>query len=120
MASAPAADLDEAARFADRNVQNALIVGTSLRTLMDAWVAGLLSNLEDNVAEGTVRDWAVIGQQEATSTPAAAVDQSQADANRLSTYLFRSCQAAQYAEANGRISAGTATALVNLYNTVWT
>lgn len=118
----PAAiSLQEAAELAQQNVQIVFQDARSLRTQLQAWLTGLQPPTLDDSSpnQRTVLDWNAAGAAVLATIPSALANETQADANDVSEYLFRACWAAAAAETAGRITAAQGVAILALYNATW-
>ncbi len=119
-----AASFNEAAFLASQNVQGKFQAGT-LITALTAWLSGVPGAMntpagagnQSSIAQRTVYNLVPIGRDLLNT-----VTNSQFSANEVSIYLNRCCRAIESASLGGRISIGGGsqnTALLSLYNTVW-
>ena len=118
----PAAiSLQDAAELAQQNVQVVFQDARSLRTQMQVWMTGLQPPLLDETSpnQRTVLDWNAVGTVVLQTIPTLLANETQADANDVSDYLFRACWAAAAAEAAGRITAAQGVSILALYNATW-
>jgi hypothetical protein len=118
----PAAiSLQDAAELAQQNVQIVFQDARSLRTQLQVWMTGLQPPLLDatNQNQRTVLDWNAVGTVVLQTIPTLLANETQADANDVSDYLFRACWAAAAAETAGRITPAQGVAILALYNATW-
>jgi hypothetical protein len=123
-----ATSTNEGAFFASQNVQGKFQAGT-LATSLSAWLNGIAAAMNtpvgagdvDSIAQRTVYNLIPIGRDLLNSVTNSTLDQFAA--NEVSIYLNRCCRAIQFAQANGRITATQAAALVSAagsqYNVIW-
>lgn len=117
-----ALDFQEAAGLASENLQVIFqSAGDSIKTKLDAWLAGIARVLTDpaSPAQRTVTDQIPVGLEVSAAIPNAKANQTQEHANVVSVYLWKTCKAIQLAGAGGRISSVQVTNLLILYNATW-
>lgn len=91
-----AANFGEAAAFASQNVQAILQTGgENLLTQLNLWLAAVPAALSDpsSIAQRTVYNFVPVGKELADFIPALEADQTQAHANAMSVFVYRSCKA---------------------------
>jgi hypothetical protein len=116
-----AANFVQAAALASQNVQFILqTAGQNLLTQLNLWLAAIPAALTnpDNIGQRTVYNFVPIGRELADSIPSVEADQTQAHANAMSVFVYRSCKAILGAGAGGRITAAMTAALLASYNSI--
>ncbi len=117
-----AVSLSQAALLAAVNVQGiyeSVAPTDILRELQADWIEGFVPLTQAAATDAVVNSWAVPSTFVMINLPELKADEDQADANYLGRNLYQVCTAMQFAETNGDITAGQATALLALYNAIW-
>lgn len=116
-----AADLQEAADFAQGNVYEKFDAGSDLRALLDSFNPAFAALFVDDVEpQRTVLNWLVpLTQVQLRTPPGGPPPQTVVNVADIADVLFRTMSAAAQAESAGRINSTVAGFLLALYNATW-